>query len=62
MRISTKPKKGDTIKGEKIKCEARKISAPRPVNKSGRHKTQQIDLRNNAECIIEKETKEKKKD
>lgn len=31
-------KKGDIIKGEKIKCEARKISNPRPVHKSGRHK------------------------
>lgn len=55
--MTTYFKKGDKIKGEKIKCEARKISAPRPVNKSGRHKTQQIDLKNNAECIIEKETK-----
>ena len=55
--MATYVKKGDKIKGEKIKCEARKISRPKPVNKSGRHKTQQIDLKNNAECVIEKETK-----
>ena len=55
--MATYLKKGDKIKGDKIKCEARKISTPRPVHKSGRHKTQQIDLRDNAECIIEKETK-----
>lgn len=50
-------KKGDKLKSDKITCEARKISNPRPVNKSGRHKTQQIYLKDNAECIIEKETK-----
>lgn len=55
--MATYVKKGDRIKGEKIKCEARKVSRPKLVNKSGRHKTQQIDLKNNAECIIEKETK-----
>ena len=55
--MATYIKKGDRIKGDKIKCEARKISRPHPVNKSGRHKTQQIDLKDNAECIIEKETK-----
>ncbi|WP_298501757.1 hypothetical protein [uncultured Methanobrevibacter sp.] len=55
--MTTYTKKGDKLKGNKIKCEARKISNPRPVNKSGRHKTQQIDLRDHAECIIEKESK-----
>ena len=55
--MATYLKKGDTIKGDKIKCEARKISNPRPVHKSSRHKTQQINLKDNAECIIEKETK-----
>ena len=55
--MTTYLKKGDMIKGDKIKCEARKISNPKPVHKSGRHKTQQIDLKDNAECIIEKETK-----
>ena len=45
-------KKGDRIKGETIQCEARKISDPIPIPKSGRHKSQQIILRNNAECEI----------
>ena len=44
-------------KAKKIQCEARKISDPIPVPKSGRHKTQQIILRNNAECEIKKESK-----
>lgn len=55
--MTTYLKKGDMIKGDRIKCEARKISNPRPVHKSGRHITQQINLKDNAECIIEKETK-----
>lgn len=41
-------KKGDKIKGDRIQCEARKISNPIPIPKSGRHKAQQIILRNNA--------------
>lgn len=50
-------KKGDKIKGDRIQCEARKISNPISIPKSGRHKTQQIILRNNAECEIKKESK-----
>lgn len=50
-------KKGDKIKGDRIQCEARKISNPIPIPKSGRHKAQQIILRNNAECEIKKESK-----
>jgi hypothetical protein len=50
-------KKGDKIKGDRIQCEARKISNPISIPKSGRHKTQQIILRNNAECEINKESK-----
>ena len=51
---------GDKIKGERIHCEARKISNPIPIPKSGRHKTQQIIIRNNAECVIKKESKHNK--
>lgn len=50
-------KKGDRIKGDRIQCEARKISDPILIPKSGRHKSQQIILRNNAECEIKKESK-----
>lgn len=50
-------KKGDKLKGERIQCEARKISNPIPIPNSGRHKTQQIILRNNVECEIKKESK-----
>lgn len=55
MGIHTK--KGDKIKDDRIQCEARKISDPIPIPKSGRHKAQQIILRNNAECEIKKESK-----
>ena len=49
--MRTYVKKGDKIKGERIQCEARKISNPVPIPKSGRHKTQQIVIRNNAESL-----------
>nr|WP_295163183.1 hypothetical protein [uncultured Methanobrevibacter sp.] len=55
--MATYVKKGDRLKGEQIQCEARKISNPIPVPKSGRHKTQQIILKNNVECEIKKESK-----
>ena len=55
--MATYMKKGDKIKGDKIQCEARKISNPVPIPKSGRHKSQQILLKNNAECEIRKESK-----
>lgn len=48
--------KGDKIKGEKIYCEARKVNILKPSPKTNRHKTQRVMLRNNAECVIEKET------
>ena len=59
--MATYVKKGDGIKGERIQCEARKVSDPIQIPKSGRHKTQQIILRNNAECQIKKESKHFKK-
>lgn len=40
--MATYVKKGDKIKGERMQCEARKISDPIPIPKSGRHKAQQI--------------------
>lgn len=50
-------KKGDKIKGEKIIYNARKVSGPDTLPKTNRHKTQQVVLKNNAECRIEIETK-----
>lgn len=55
-------KKGDKVKGEKITCYARKISGPDTLPKTNRHKTQRIILKNNAECIIDKESKHNTKD
>jgi hypothetical protein len=38
----------------RIRPEARKISDPRVIAKSGRHKAQRIILTENAEAIIER--------
>jgi hypothetical protein len=46
---------GDTIKGDKILAEARKISKVKVITKSGRHKAQKTVLRDNAICVIDKE-------
>ena len=43
---------GDRIEGSRILCEARKIDKPKPIPKSGRHKTQRTVLRVNAEATI----------
>ena len=51
--------KGDRIKGEKIRCEARKIKLLKPSPKSSRHKTQRAILKNNAEYEIETKHKTK---
>ena len=46
--MSTNLKKGDKLKAEKIRCEARKIKILKPSPKTSRHKTQRAILRNNA--------------
>ncbi|MDP3066949.1 MAG: hypothetical protein Q8N08_09460 [Methanobacteriaceae archaeon] len=46
-----------TIKGKKIVGEARKISDPIIIPKSGRHKAQRIILSENAMCRIAKKFK-----
>jgi acyl-coenzyme A synthetase/AMP-(fatty) acid ligase len=55
--MSTNLKKGDKIKGENIRGEARKIKVLKQAPKTSRHKIQRVLLRNNAECEIEIETK-----
>jgi hypothetical protein len=48
-------KKGDAIFGNKVIADARRIYTPRIINKSGRHKTQRIVLKDNVRCVIDKE-------
>ena len=48
---------GDTVKGDKIICEARKISKPKVVPATGRHSAQQITLWENAFAVVEKKTR-----
>jgi hypothetical protein len=45
---------GDTIHGYRIRAEARKISDPSVIAKTGRHKVQRVILTENAEAIIER--------
>lgn len=45
---------GDSIHGYRIRAEARKISDPRVIAKTGRYKAQRIILTENAEAIIER--------
>jgi hypothetical protein len=45
--MTTYTKKGDDIIGNNIIADARKIYTPRIINKSGRHKTQRIVLKDN---------------
>ena len=53
----TYTQKGDTLKGDKIVAEARKISDPVIIVKSGRHKAQRVILKDNALCRIAKKYK-----
>jgi hypothetical protein len=45
---------GDSVHGYRIRAEARKISDPHVIAKSGRHKAQRAILTENAEAIIER--------
>lgn len=45
---------GDTIVGDVLVGEARKVSKPAVIVKTGRHKAQRIVLRGDAKCRIEK--------
>ncbi len=49
--------RGTVIKGDRIVCEARKISQTKVIVRSDRHKAQKVVLRDNAMCIIVKELK-----
>ncbi len=45
---------GDAVKGDLLVAEARKISKPKVVPKSGRHKAIQVVLQENAFCVVRK--------
>ncbi|WP_297897534.1 hypothetical protein [Methanobrevibacter sp.] len=55
MTIYTKI--GDTIIGDKIIVEARKIDDITVIVKSGRHKAQRTVLKDNAKCVIDKKVR-----
>ena len=45
---------GDSIHGYRIRAEARKVSDPQVIAKTGRHKAQRLILTENAEAVIER--------
>ncbi len=45
---------GGSIHGYRIRAEARKVSDPKVIAKSGRHKAQRVILTENAEAILER--------
>jgi len=45
---------GDALHGYRIRAEARKVSDPRVIAKSGRHKAQRIILTEKAGAVIER--------
>jgi hypothetical protein len=53
---------GDALYGAKIHAEARKVSGPRVIVKTGRHKAQSITLIENAKAVIVKKLKYAHKD
>lgn len=55
--MSTYTDKGDSIKGATIIGEARKITDPIVISKTGRHKAQRVILKDNAFCRIAKKLK-----
>ncbi|MDR3292030.1 MAG: hypothetical protein LBT10_07790 [Methanobrevibacter sp.] len=54
--------KGDTLKGDRIIVEARKIDDVRIIAKIGRHKSQRTVLRDNAICVIDRKFRFVKKE
>jgi hypothetical protein len=52
--MSNYNKEGTTIEGDRIVGEARKISDPVTIVKTGRHKSQRIILKDDAMCRIAK--------
>ena len=45
---------GDSLRGYRIRAEARKISDPQAIAKTGRHKAQRVILTENAKAFIER--------
>lgn len=44
---------GDALRGDKILIIARRVSPPKVVNHSGRHRAVSVIARDNAHCTIE---------
>lgn len=57
MSRETYIEEGTAIKGDVLVAEARKISKPRIIVKTGRHKSQRVILKDNASCKIAKKYK-----
>ena len=45
--------KGDALRGDRVAINARQISRPQVIARSGRHEAQEIVARDNVYCVIE---------
>ena len=44
---------GDALRGDRILVVSRRVSPPRIINQSGRHRAVTVTARDNAYCVIE---------
>ena len=55
--MTTLKDENDELIGDKIVCEARQVIGPKVINKSGRHKSQRVTLKDNVKCTIVKKAR-----
>ncbi|MCR4369438.1 MAG: hypothetical protein NUV67_06040 [archaeon] len=48
---------GDSVKGDLVLAQARKIKRPQVIVATGRHKAQRVILEENVFCVIRKKTR-----
>ena len=53
---------GDALRGDRVVLNARRISRPRIIARSGRHEAQEIIARDNVYCVIEMPLKARPRD
>ncbi len=53
---------GDALRGDRVVLNARRISGPRVIARSGRHEAQEIIARDNVYCVIEMPLRVRAKD
>ncbi len=44
---------GDALRGDRVAIDARRLSNPKTINQSGRHKANAITASDNVYCVVE---------